>query len=77
METNEGHTMDLNNLHLVKEINDKRKLRFYEAIQIHSNESNLMNGNLGNLNSPLLAFFPFFLAWFLPTTTVSKNIPGF
>ena len=57
MLNNEGHTTGISNLQLVKEVNDKRKLRFYEAIYIHKNESNLMYGDLGNVSSLLLSLF--------------------
>ena len=57
MLNNKGHTTDLSKLQLVKEVNNKYKLRYYEAIHIHKNKSNLMNGDLGNVKLPLLDIF--------------------
>lgn len=57
MLSNKGHTTDISNLSLVKEVTNEHKLRFFEATYIHKNKSNLMNGDLGNVISPLLNFF--------------------
>ena len=57
MLNNKNHTTDISKLQLVKEVNDKNKLRYYEAIYIYKNKLNLMNGDLGNVKSPLLDLF--------------------
>lgn len=47
---NEHFKINLENLHLVKEVNDKRKLNAYESynIQKDGNAINLDNGNIAS-----------------------------
>jgi hypothetical protein len=47
------HTYDIQNLELIRAVNNHRKLDFYEAYQIHrENANHLMNQDQGPLKSP-------------------------
>ena len=53
-----GHTIGENNVELVQEVFDTRKIEEIEAIHIYKNKHKpMMNGNLGMVRSPLLALF--------------------
>jgi hypothetical protein len=47
------HKFDIQNLELIRPVNNHRKLDFYESYQIHREDADhLMNQNQGSLKAP-------------------------
>lgn len=53
-----GHKIDISNIKLVQEVNENRHIEIFETIHIRKNKhKNLMNGDMGNVQSTLMNIF--------------------